>query len=205
MAGTATISVLAGMPSAQPQRYHVGVSFPPAVIQAILKAEEVPAGGFTAIVAANLRVMRRSRDPEAGGVVFTDIAAPGTMNGLDLRAWCRQHRPGMAVVVATSYYEQTGDLPQEVVRKPYLVDDVVRHLQRACERPEQRRPDTEGAMGRLARAAYSRFQRALTLLKAASIWAANSWLGGVWIVQLQPLASGLSSFVGSGSTMLGSA
>lgn len=58
-------------------------------------------------------------------VVFTDIVMPGTLNGLQLAAWCRANRAAMAVLVATGYSRELPDPSLRVLRKPYTVDDVL--------------------------------------------------------------------------------
>lgn len=74
----------------------------------------------------------------AGGaafdVVFTDVVMPGSRNGLDLARWCRAHRPGLPVVLATGYTAQPIDLDVPVLRKPYDIDHVLAALQEAAGR-----------------------------------------------------------------------
>ncbi len=64
-------------------------------------------------------------------VVFTDVMVPGSMNGLDLLAWCREHRPELPVVVTSGYFEASQGITAEVVRKPYSVEDVIGRLRKA--------------------------------------------------------------------------
>lgn len=64
-------------------------------------------------------------------VLFTDVVMPGRMTGLDLVAWCAEHRPALAVVVATGYSAQLVDLPVQVLRKPYGLDELLEALQQA--------------------------------------------------------------------------
>jgi signal transduction histidine kinase/CheY-like chemotaxis protein len=71
-------------------------------------------------------------EPAAFDVLFTDVVMPGRMNGLDLVTWCAQHRPRLAVVVATGYSAQLVDLPVRVLRKPYGLDELLEALQRAA-------------------------------------------------------------------------
>ena len=51
-------------------------------------------------------------------VLFTDIVMPGRMTGMDLAAWCRDHRPALPVVLATGYSAQASD-DAAILRKPY--------------------------------------------------------------------------------------
>jgi signal transduction histidine kinase len=51
-------------------------------------------------------------------VLFTDIVMPGRATGMDLAAWCREHRPELPVVLATGYSAQAAD-EATILRKPY--------------------------------------------------------------------------------------
>ncbi|MFT3856261.1 MAG: ATP-binding protein [Aquabacterium sp.] len=64
-----------------------------------------------------------------GDVLFTDVVMPGTMSGLDLVAWCREHRPGLRAVVATGYTTQHAEPGVTVLRKPYEIQDLLMALQ----------------------------------------------------------------------------
>ena len=58
-------------------------------------------------------------------VLLSDVHLPGTMNGLALAAWTREHRPDLKIVIATSYVEPSteGDV-DAVFHKPYDVDEM---------------------------------------------------------------------------------
>ncbi|MGN6525970.1 MAG: ATP-binding protein [Burkholderiaceae bacterium] len=72
-------------------------------------------------------------------VVFTDVVMPGRMSGMDLAAWCREHRPATPVVVATGYSAQA--LPSvEVLNKPYDLHALLEALDRAAATSGQAAP-----------------------------------------------------------------
>ena len=77
-----------------------------------------------------------SRHPEID-VLFTDVRMPGPMDGLALPKWVIEHKPGMAVMVAS------GDTAKETVvkelcgahafTKPYDFDDVTLRIREAIQ------------------------------------------------------------------------
>jgi signal transduction histidine kinase/CheY-like chemotaxis protein len=72
-------------------------------------------------------------------VVFTDVVMPGRLSGMDLAAWCREHRPATPVVVATGYSAQA--LPSvEVLNKPYDLHALLDALDRAAAPPPESGP-----------------------------------------------------------------
>ncbi len=78
---------------------------------------------------------------EPADAVFSDIVMPGGRNGLELAATVVREHPGTAVVLATGYSEQltrAGEVPYEVLAKPYLLGDVAGALQRALARAAAR-------------------------------------------------------------------
>ena len=78
----------------------------------------------------------------AGGgrvdAVFSDVALPGGMSGVELAAALRSSHPGVAVVLATGYSEALvrGGAPEgvETLRKPYRLDELAAALGRALAR-----------------------------------------------------------------------
>jgi len=66
-----------------------------------------------------------------GDVLFTDVVMPGTLSGMDLVAWCREHRPELRAVVATGYTTQHAEPGVIVLRKPYEIQDLLIALQEA--------------------------------------------------------------------------
>ncbi|MET0381807.1 MAG: ATP-binding protein [Burkholderiaceae bacterium] len=73
--------------------------------------------------------LRALQDGDLFDIVFTDVVMPGSMNGLDLAAWCRRNMPSIAVVVATGYTTQHIDAGVKVFSKPYSLDDLLTELQ----------------------------------------------------------------------------
>lgn len=76
------------------------------------------------------------RHPEVD-VVFTDVRMPGSMDGLGLVRWIVEHRPRIAIMVAS------GDSARDTVvkelcgarafPKPYNFDEVTRHIQEVIQ------------------------------------------------------------------------
>ena len=64
-------------------------------------------------------------------VLFTDVVMPGSLTGLDLVAWCREHQPHLPALVATGYSVEQPDARVRVVRKPYGIDDLLAALHAA--------------------------------------------------------------------------
>ena len=62
------------------------------------------------------------------GLVVTDVKMPGSMNGLELAAWVRQHMPSAKVVVMSGYVHEdvveTAATFDAFVKKPFKPADV---------------------------------------------------------------------------------
>jgi CheY-like chemotaxis protein len=70
-------------------------------------------------------------------LLFTDIAMPGGMNGLELARRARQLRPGIRILFVSGYTSAThheGSTPGEFLQKPYRQEDLGRALSRALNR-----------------------------------------------------------------------
>jgi CheY-like chemotaxis protein len=69
----------------------------------------------------------------AGGmtfdVLFTDIVMPGSMTGIELVTWCREHLPELPTMVATGYSDRTPEGVWKLLRKPYTVEDLLDALE----------------------------------------------------------------------------
>jgi CheY-like chemotaxis protein len=67
-------------------------------------------------------------------VVFSDVNLPGTLNGIGLVRWLRDHRPETPVLL-TSGAITRQDVPAdlrgtcELLLKPYDIDEVVRRIE----------------------------------------------------------------------------
>lgn len=64
-------------------------------------------------------------------VLFTDVMMPGSMTGLELIAWCKEHRPELPALVATGYSARPTEGVWKVLRKPYTIEDLLDALD-AC-------------------------------------------------------------------------
>lgn len=70
-------------------------------------------------------------------LLFTDIAMPGGMNGLELARRALQLRPGIRVLFVSGYTSSAhteGGTPGEFLQKPYRQEDLGRALHRALRR-----------------------------------------------------------------------
>lgn len=100
-----------------------------AVMRALLES------GFEVMAAedgeAALRLLETgTRRPD---VVFSDIAMPGQVSGIDLAGILRQRYPGLPVILATGYTEQQLALPDvQVLAKPYAIEQLVALLSKAA-------------------------------------------------------------------------
>lgn len=72
--------------------------------------------------------LRRLEEGGTFDILFTDVVMPGAINGLDLAHWCRMHRPGLPVVLATGYTSQPIAPDLRVLRKPYSLDALLATL-----------------------------------------------------------------------------
>lgn len=74
---------------------------------------------------------------DAIDLLFTDIAMPGGMNGLELARRALQLRPGIRVLFVSGYTSSAhteGTTPGEFLQKPYRQEDLGRALHRALHR-----------------------------------------------------------------------
>ncbi|HEV2263891.1 MAG TPA: response regulator [Stellaceae bacterium] len=74
---------------------------------------------------------------DAIDLLFTDIAMPGGMNGLELARRALQLRPDIRVLFVSGYTSSAhteGSTPGEFLQKPYRQDDLGRALHRALHR-----------------------------------------------------------------------
>lgn len=64
-------------------------------------------------------------------VLFTDVVMPGSMTGLDLVAWCAEHRTEVPALVATGYSSRPPHGVWKLLRKPYAIEDLLDALDAA--------------------------------------------------------------------------
>jgi CheY-like chemotaxis protein len=93
--------------------------------------------GYKVVEAANTdeAMTVLSHEETVIDIVFTDIEMPGTLDGFGLARWVREHRPGVAVILAGTLprtVEQAKELCDEgPIPKPYdaqLVHNRIRRL-----------------------------------------------------------------------------
>ncbi len=63
------------------------------------------------------------------GIVVTDVRMPGSMDGLGLAGWMREHEPTVPVVICSGMdtrgdFKATNPAIVRVVSKPYMPDDI---------------------------------------------------------------------------------
>jgi CheY-like chemotaxis protein len=72
-------------------------------------------------------------------VVFADVNMPGTMNGVELAHWVRQHHGDIPVLVTTGardrldFADKIAD--EQFIPKPYIFEDVENRLRRFLHEP----------------------------------------------------------------------
>src|SRR6185437_972900 len=77
--------------------------------------------------------------PDFAGVVVTDIRLPGA-SGLDLLAQCREHAPGVPVILVTGHgdismaVQAMRDGAYDFIEKPFSAESLVEIVRRALER-----------------------------------------------------------------------
>ncbi len=66
-------------------------------------------------------------------LVFSDVRMPGEESGVALAGWIRRQHPDTAVLLTSGFADakETRQLPADilVLRKPYALSDVLRHIQ----------------------------------------------------------------------------
>jgi len=70
------------------------------------------------------------------GVLFTEIATPGVLNGFDLARMAQAHNPQIVVIVVTGALPSgfSGTAPDaRFVHKPYRMTDVIRLIRESAE------------------------------------------------------------------------
>jgi DNA-binding NtrC family response regulator len=102
----------------------------------LLLADELDAAGFDVIQAATadeaVAVLRTGRVVRA---VVTDVRMPGSMDGLGLAAWMRDHAAGVPLIVTSGFVSPVearlaNPAIVAVYRKPYPPEDVVDRVRR---------------------------------------------------------------------------
>ena len=75
-------------------------------------------------------------------LVFTDLAMPGTMDGLDLVEWLLKHRPGLPVIVTSGVWGRVRTMEEysshhalSYFVKPYKYDAVANKIRQVIGEP----------------------------------------------------------------------
>ena len=115
--------------------------------EAILRmmvAEHLRTKGYRVIEAASLNeAVAVLSSGEPADIVFSDVNLSGSLGGLSLTVWVREHFPGIPVILTSgnkSVAERihAGD-PVPFIRKPYDPDEVERSIRSmlSSQSPEQ--------------------------------------------------------------------
>jgi len=101
------------------------------------------AQGFAVTVAENADQARvLLADGTTADLLFSDVRMAGSMDGLQLARWAREHRPAMAVLLQTGFTELlTGDFT--VLLKPYAPEELLAAI--AAELHRERRSEATSA------------------------------------------------------------
>ena len=97
--------------------------------------------GFTVLQAAGATgaIDVLARHPEIE-LVFTDLAMPGDMDGLDLVDWLLKHRPGLPVIITSGVWGRVGTMAEfsrnqalSYLVKPYPYETVAQKIRQVIE------------------------------------------------------------------------
>ena len=96
----------------------------------MLLVDAMEDAGFTVVEAngadAAIATFGRRRDISA---VVTDVRMPGSMDGIGLAGWMREHVPGVPIIICSGMDTRidltiTNPAIVRVVSKPYMPDDI---------------------------------------------------------------------------------
>lgn len=94
--------------------------------------------GFECVSAGSADEALARLAAEPFDLVFTDVVMPGTMDGVALAREVRQRRPHTAVLLTTGYADvllaQHGELPGDVLRKPFRRDELLAAVRKLMAR-----------------------------------------------------------------------
>jgi PAS domain S-box-containing protein len=96
---------------------------------------------------ANAALAILDEDPSID-LLFTDVVMPGGMSGLDLARRAIATRPTLKLLFASGYastFHITGDMPGEMLQKPYRDEDLRRALGRTLNPQETDKPAVRGS------------------------------------------------------------
>lgn len=97
------------------------------------ESELAEGAGFLTLLASNAEeALRELEGPIAVSILLTDVAMPGTMDGLELANTVRERWPEIRIVIASSHVDsQQGDGRDEIVylHKPFTASQLIAALQ----------------------------------------------------------------------------
>lgn len=103
-------------------------------------ASELEDAGFVVIEAKDADVaMATIADRSDIAVVVTDVRMPGSVDGLGLAAWMREHVPSVPIIIAAAFAEfpdiaAINPAIARVVAKPYNSQDVATYVREVSSR-----------------------------------------------------------------------
>ena len=99
------------------------------------ECELAEGAGFQTLLASNAdEALRELEGPIAVTILLTDVAMPGSMDGIELANTVRQRWPEVRIVIASSHVDSLeGDGQSEIVyvRKPFTPAQLIAALQSA--------------------------------------------------------------------------
>jgi len=114
-----------------------------ALIRMIL-VDELEDAGFEVIEAENAdaAVMELTRYPDIGAVV-TDVRMPGSIDGLGLAVWMREHRSAVPIIITSGFStppdtDAINSAIVKIVAKPYKPQEVASWLEEILQRGDRR-------------------------------------------------------------------
>lgn len=101
-------------------------------------AQHLEGCGYSVLEAENadqaLRLLQKHFDID---VLFTDVRMPGSMDGLGLAKWVVQHRPSIAVMIASGHTAKDTAVKElcgaHAFTKPYSFDEVAGRIREVIQ------------------------------------------------------------------------
>lgn len=95
--------------------------------------------GFEVLQAENAdQALALIRKDDRIDLVLTDVCMPGKMDGIALARWVSTHRPGIALIVASSESAKLIAVSElslgETLKKPYEFDKTIQRIFQTIER-----------------------------------------------------------------------
>ncbi len=107
------------------------------LVRAVL-VDEFEDEGFRVLVAGSADAAVARMQAEEVSLVVTDARMSGRMDGLDLAAWVREHRPTVPVLVMSGYVHEevvaSAQASDGFVRKPFVPWKLVEQARAALAR-----------------------------------------------------------------------